>query len=872
MSDKMTTKTNLPTIHVVAQSHIDLAWLWRWDPETVQVCCKKTFGIAVENLDKFPEYKFTQSQPPLYEATEFNHPEIFKKIEQYIKENRWELAGAMYVEAEGGEPSGESLVRQCIHGKHYFLKRFGKNVTTAWQEDSWSHPWQLPQIYKLCGVDAYFFKRGKQDPQIFWWESPDGTRLLSINPVNILHGFRDLHDAPRLNKWIDKNLHQYNIQNIMVRIGRGDHGGGPKVSEIQKVLKFGKKNSTKYNVVFDTFENYKDALLKESGNLPVIKDEIGNELQGDLTNCSEIKQNNRMCENLLLDIEKIATIASIASLTDSKKSYVYPHEEIYCLWNKLLFNQFHDIIGGSCIPEANQDAFQLYDEIKNKGYELLLKAFSVLNSNSSSSQNKNQKLVGVRLFNSLSWDRSDIVKIKLGISDVAQLKEIEIKDTNGVKIPFQISPMTDSTQVTFLANMPSCGVSHYYIQSDILVDILGQDGGINQRIIQEIYSTDCDLSVFTPKSKVFEGIKNQIIELENPFFQIKINSATGNLTEIYDKRLKFNILDDSQQGNALIAIADDGDSEGRFKRGSDIIDHPLGERSQILLEYGAGNPLNFELVESGPIFTKFRIHKKYQNSRFIQDIMLNNSKATIDFDLSMDWHDLHTMIKVLFPIRPSINEQNPTVTYHTAYGTIEHPPNGSEYPMQNWVDLSYKTPQEYGITLINRVRNACDVTKNTIGLSVLRSPTQPSPNNEEGYHILKYSLYPHDSSWKSASVMQMAAQFNTYIIPIIEKCNTDSSRNLIDHCSFFRISPNNVIIEVIKPSYIEKQNDIILRCYEFAGKNSDATIESHFPIENAYKTDLLEENKMELLKIESSQKIRFKMHAYEILTIRLTLK
>ena len=126
-----------PTIHIIAQSHIDLAWMWQWDPETVQVCCKLTFGQATENLDQFPDYFFCQSQAPLYEATKQYHPAIFEKIKKYIAEGRWEIVGGMYVEAEGGEPSGEALVRQCIHGKRYFQSEFNVDITTGWQEDSW---------------------------------------------------------------------------------------------------------------------------------------------------------------------------------------------------------------------------------------------------------------------------------------------------------------------------------------------------------------------------------------------------------------------------------------------------------------------------------------------------------------------------------------------------------------------------------------------------------------------------------------------------------------------------------------------------------------------------------------------------------------
>nr|MDO8117789.1 hypothetical protein [Candidatus Sigynarchaeota archaeon] len=265
----MSKKTKL-FIHVIAQSHIDLAWLWRWDPETIHVCCKKTFGLATEMLDAFPDYIFSQSQAPLYIATEEHHPEIFKKIERNIKQGRWEIVGGMWVEAEGGEPAGESLVRQCVLGKRYFKQRFGIDVTTGWQEDAWSHPCQLPQIFKKCGIDAYMFKRGMNEPCIFWWEAPDGSRVLAIKPVHVLKGSGFwIADWGEVAKWTEHCQEEYGLQDVMVRIGQGDHGGGPRKEEIEMVHSWAEEFMDGTGVHFDTFESYKNKVIANPGNFKV---------------------------------------------------------------------------------------------------------------------------------------------------------------------------------------------------------------------------------------------------------------------------------------------------------------------------------------------------------------------------------------------------------------------------------------------------------------------------------------------------------------------------------------------------------------------------------------------------------------------------
>nr|MDO8111515.1 hypothetical protein [Candidatus Sigynarchaeota archaeon] len=453
-------KKGKPVIHVVAQSHIDLAWLWRWDPETVQVCCKKTFGKATDNLDKFPEYMFTQSQVPLYQATEQHHAEIFKKIEAGIKAGRWEIAGGMYVEAEGGEPSGESLVRQCVLGKRYFKQRFGIDVTTGWQEDSWSHPWQLPQIFKKCGIDAYMFKRGKRNPCIFWWEAPDGSKVLAIKPLHALKGFGFwIFDWGEVLKWTERCKSEYGLNEIMVRIGEGDHGGGPRSDEIEAVRSWAEEYKESMDVRFDTFKDYKDVVLANPGNFPTVKNELDFELQGDLTDCCEIKRRNRLCEVLLLSAEKVSIIAKSAA------SFEYPERELQGAWEKLLFNQFHDILGGSGIPEVNADAHADYDKIEKISCTCIENALAAMTS-TIDTRSKDKSAVPLVIFNPLSWDRVETVEWSFTIPSYAE--GIQVTDAKGISISHQeikrvFTKDSITIDFTFEARVPAMGHTVYHV-------------------------------------------------------------------------------------------------------------------------------------------------------------------------------------------------------------------------------------------------------------------------------------------------------------------------------------------------------------------------------------------------------------------------
>jgi alpha-mannosidase len=155
-------------IYVVPQAHIDVAWFWRYDPETIEVCIPATFGLAADNLEQVPEYFFSASQVPLYEGMRQHHPQLAARVEKLIREGRWEIVGAHWVEFEGAGPCGEALVRHCVYGKRYFQEVYGVDVRNAWQVDAWTHPWTLPQILKKCEIDTYVFERGRRGEDVFW--------------------------------------------------------------------------------------------------------------------------------------------------------------------------------------------------------------------------------------------------------------------------------------------------------------------------------------------------------------------------------------------------------------------------------------------------------------------------------------------------------------------------------------------------------------------------------------------------------------------------------------------------------------------------------------------------------------------------------
>jgi alpha-mannosidase len=269
-------------------------------------------------------------------------------------------------------------------------------------------------------------------------------------------------------------------------------------------------------------------------------------------------------------------------------------------------------------------------------------------------------------------------------------------------------------------------------------------------------------------------------------------------------------------------------------------------------------PSSIEICENGPVRAIVRIKRSFHNSNFTQDIILYSDIDRVDFDLTLDWHDIHWMIKLAFPM----NVENAEVTYDSAYGVAVRPADGLECSVQKWVDLS---SPDYGVAFLNNGRNGNDVEGNVARLSILRSPTTPAYNVEEGIHCIGYSIYPHSGTWRSADVVQKGYEFNQ---PLIASLGNNHQGKLPSCFSFLKVEPENVVVEVLKKAY--DTDDLVIRFYETLGKSCTAVLTMPSDISSACEIDLLEN---EIGKVGFSGNIlKASLGAYEIKTIKFMLK
>lgn len=808
------------TMHVIPQSHIDLAWWWRYEPETLEIVVTHTLETAFGNMEKFPEYTFTYLQAPAIEPLEESHPDLFYKLRYYAHnakamgvripnpdasgaEGRLAIGSGLWCEVDGSVPGGESLVRQCLYGKRYFWRVFGIDVRTAWFQDAWTHPWTYPQILKKSGMDSYMFTRprGEGEP-MFWWEGPDGSRVFAYKPLD--EGGGSLSPQNEVDaRLLDVNR-RYGVKDDITLIGVGNHGGGAIRADVERMREGmarraddQAKGENPPKMMFSTPERFVDAVLKESHEFPVVNTELPATIRGAYTTQAEIKKGNRLCENLLITLEKFSAIASRLGVR------AYPQQGLYDAWKKVMLNQFHDTISGTDVLPSIEDALGRYASVEAWGrgeLEQCLRAICARISTEGSG-------TPVVVFNPLAWERSDVAEVELqGLTGPCS---ITLRDGKGNPVPAQLvgqdRPGARGTVrfVFHAEGVPSLGYKVYWA------------------------------TVKRGAASTGVPAKDGEYVLENSDFTVRLDPATGCVASIFDKRAGREALDDSRKGNLIQILDDFGDSEGFLKSADGAREHNVWDGACADV---ASNP-RITWLERGPVRTVVEVKKQFELARFTQRITLCAGVPRIDFEIIADWEGQNKMVKVGFPLSVSPAE----ATYEIQYGTIARPSTGEECAAQNWADL---TDKGYGVSFLNDGRYGYDVLHNVIRLSVLRSPAGPvAATEEQGVHVLRYALYPHAGGWQEAATARQGHAFNN---PLIAMAAAPHQGDLPSQYAFLTVTPGNVLAAVLKKA--EDSGDLILRCYESAGQACQARISfaASIPADGAHAVDLLERSQKDI--------------------------
>ena len=847
------------TDHLTGNSHIDAAWLWPWT-ESVDVV-KRTFGTALQLMYEYPEYTYTQSAAAYNEWLADKYPEMNAEIAQRIKEGRWEIVGGMWVEPDLNMPDGESLVRQLLVGKRWYKNAYGVDVRVGWNPDSFGYTWQLPQIYKKSGVDYFVTQKmawndTNQLPfKFFWWESPDGSKVLTYFPHDYAND--NLNPVRLARDFTIAQKQAAGLTGMMDLYGIGDHGGGPTRAILDEGRHWAYPSLPAYvtpKIEFGTALPYFTALEKQIApnspvwdyasiakgytppppvagrlNIPTWKSELYFEYhRGVMTTQANHKKNMREAEEQMLDAEKWASLAWVLA------GRAYPSSDLTEDWKKVLFNQFHDLAAGS-----GKDAQKDYDVVRWSTNEIDTNALkTVAERIDTSLRGKIAQGQSIVIFNPLGWMRSG----EAAFPATGYPNGFEIRDPQtGITHPSALLPKEVRD-----------GIEEYRFPVPD-VPALGYE------VFQIVPTTGGQHWAVGP-GPVAKEEKNDFV-LENGYLRVVIDKQTGCIISLFDKRSKFEALAAGACGNQLQAFKDKPKDYDAWNIDLGTLDQPPTLFTQAD---------KVELLGDDAV----RVTQTWQSSKFVQTIRFARMAPEVDIDNEIDWHENHVLLKAAFPLAAS----GPFATYEIPYGTIDRPTthNNSwekaqfEVTALRWADLSGPGPdgKVHGLSVLNQNKYGYDAVGNVLRLTLLRSPKWPDAEADMGHHHFHYALYPHAGTWKDALTVRHGYEYN---YPLTAVVTTAHPGALPASHSFASVSQENVVLTAVKKAEDQNGlgvNGLILRVYEWAGKETIA--EFHVPpgATSATVTNLMETPEGKPLPV-TGDVVKAPIHPYEILTIRV---
>jgi alpha-mannosidase len=783
------------TVAMAGNAHIDTAWQWTTNT-TITSYIPHTYTNAVNLMNANPDYTFNGSASLHFKWIKQYYPDLYEKVKAKVANGQLCIVGGQFVEPDLNLPSGESLIRQSLFGQRFFQQEFGRKCTVGWVPDSFGFNGQMPQILKKSGMDYFVTTKlnwndtNKFPYELFNWTGIDGSQVITDKPRE------DYTASVEDSKNITSTLDQPNgmgIKKGLVLYGQGDGGGGPTQTDIN-TIRSDDNNDAFPGVKMNTGSQFFNSLT--AADQQSIKDIWRGEMylefhRGTYTSQGLIKKNNRFGEIAAEEAEKLSSIANFVGCLG------YPQADINFAWEKILKNQFHDVLPGSGTADQVQEAWVDGQTAIDTLSGVIQEAMAAIAAQADTSG------AGIPfvVFNPLSFDSLQPVQTTLTFE--AAPASVRIYD-DGTEIPSQVLNISgNSATIVCMATLPSIGFK--------VLHAIANTGN---------YSGDTGLSLGANR-------------MESDLFRLEINPLTGNISSIYDKANAREVLAGGE-GNVLQILSDNPKEYDAWN-----VDYEDMTATPLAL---LNTPSSIGIVEQGPVKCTYRIAKSYGSSTFSQYITLYPGIERIDIRMTADWHEAHKMLKVAFPWNVG---GAAFASYETAYGAVTRSNQRDtafnkarfEVPAHRWADLSNNG---YGVSLLNNCKYGYDTYLNTMRLSLLRAPKSPDPNCDMGAHEFTYSIYPHSGNWNAANISNTVYKAYELNYPNLSCQTTSHDGNLGKTYSFIQVNQPNVILSVVKKA--EDSGDFMIRMYESLGiAGTNATITLPGTISTIAETTLLEE-------------------------------
>jgi alpha-mannosidase len=767
---------------MIAQAHLDPVWLWRWTEGQAEALA--TSQSALDRLAEYPALHFTRGEAQVYEWIEDENPVMFQAIRQRISQDRWHLVNGMVIQPDMNLPQGESFVRQALLGKGYFWRRFGQEVKVAYCVDSFGHAGTLPQILKKCGFEHYVFMRPQEHekdlpPQAFWWQGPDDSRLLAFRiSRSYASGGDDL--LPLIEAALSDR--PPSLSDVACFFGVGNHGGGPTKQQIDQLVELDAHRED-VTIQSSSLQAYFDAIQPQAHALPVVAEELQFHAVGCYSVNSRLKRLHRQAECALLQAERMAVLAELWTAVPADRSRF--HE----LWHDLCFNQFHDILAGTCIKEAQDESEMALERV-------LLTARQDIN--------RSGRLIG---------------------------EHVDTSGAGGVVLLFNTSPEPLQSYIEY---EPWTGWQSWQENGWGLVDDQNQPvahqlieakpatgGGFTRLLFQtrlppmgyRLYRFDQGLPLLEAPVKAW-SVENG---LENDHLRLTLDPRSGNIISCLDKKSGLDLVGPAGW-NVPQVIADP----------SDTWSHGVRCFDQVLGQFGAPT---IRVAEQGPLQASLFVERSWEEKdvqgSWQQQVILRAGEPEVILRNWLHWRGGWHTLKLAFDAL--LDE--PQALRDVPFGALPFPP-GLETPMQMWASVhGFATGRKAGLAVLNDGKYGVDLTGATLRLTVLRSPPygyhvphrvgskQRYDWIDQGFQEFTLILRPFVGDWQAAGIDHQARQLNLPLEPVTMHTHPGV---LPGYMSLCRLEGEGLELTALKPA--EGGQGYIIRIADRYGQGEQGTL------------------------------------------------
>ncbi len=769
-------------VYLIGNAHLDPVWLWTWKEGFHEI--KATFQSALDRMNEFEGYVFTCACASYYEWVEENAPEMFCEIKKRVKEGRWKIVGGMWVQPDMNSLSGESIARQLLVSQRYFKEKFGVTVKTGYNVDTFGHNGQLPQILNLSGIVNYVWMRPMMHENAsvpegaLLWKGVDGS---TVKAFRIPWGYCGEDIVWRIEETL-KLSEKYGY-NMMCFYGVGNHGGGPTIKCLNEVEAW-KEAHPDAGVNYADPDSYFESL--EGADLSIWSGELQHHASGCYSTHADSKMQLRKTENKLLSAEVFGVIAEKLTGIGVK--------DLSRAWKTLLFNEFHDLLGGCSIKEALDEmitdlkyAYSEADHAENFALQRLSWAIDTVKGEKALVRSKENHFwrwnvtgygTPVVVFNPHAFEVNAPVSV---YSEGMRVTDDDGNDVPVQKIRSGRTNGTDKWDTLFSAKVPPLGYNVYWMH------MTGED----------------------KRKEKNESLSIGENALENRFMRVEISPVTGEIEQIILKKSGRNALKRPMR-TILTDITH-----------ADTWAHNLFTFDK---EIGAFGNARLTIKEDGPVRVCLRAESSLGENKLVRDYILTDESDVIKVNAKAYMETRHAMLKICL----APNTKSMRFATEIPFGAIERKPTGEEEPSQRWIS---GFDENGGVAILNAGSNSSCASEDEIRQTFINTSAFADHYGQEtrdedmefmqiGRTDFTYQIYPFEGALEESGVQNRAALLNEPLSAIVETYHKGPLPRIFSGIS---IDKKNIVLRVLKKS--ENKKGAVLRLYESMGRQTNAKIE-----------------------------------------------